>query len=84
VNTELCKGRRATVLMKHWIMLGPSQARQGDCIAVLNGSSISWVLLEHEDGCEYHGVVGQCFVDGVMYGEVVSWNEDEADNFVLV
>jgi len=84
VNTELCKGRRVAVLMKHWIMLGPSQARQGDCIAVLNGSSIPWVLREHEDGCEYHEVVGQCFVDGVMYGEVVSWNEDEADNFVLV
>jgi len=84
VNTELCKGRRVTVLMKHWIMLVSSQARKGDCIAVLNGSSIPWVLREHEDGCEYYEVVGQCFVDGVMYGETVTWNEDEVDTFVLV
>jgi hypothetical protein len=84
VNTELCKWRRVAVIMTHWIMLGPSQARKGDYIAVLNGSSIPWVLREHEDGCEYHEVVGECFVDGVMYGEIVSWNEDEADNFELV
>ncbi|KAE9378889.1 hypothetical protein N431DRAFT_433910 [Stipitochalara longipes BDJ] len=81
INTEVCRGRRVAVLRKHWIMLGP-RVEPGDCIAVLHGSTVPWVLRQEDDGC--YTVVGQCFVDGVMHGEAVTWKEDDADVFVLV
>jgi hypothetical protein len=84
VNTELCIGRRVAFLMKHWMMLGPSQARKGDYVAFLNGSSVPWVLRKQEGEFGYYEVMGQCFVDGVMYCEAASWSEDEADVFVLI
>ncbi|CZR65443.1 uncharacterized protein PAC_15343 [Phialocephala subalpina] len=82
VNTEICKGRRLAVLQKHWIMLGPAQAKKGDFIGIIHGSSIPWVL--RPKGMGTYEVVGQCFVDGVMYGEAVDWTEDDAETLVLI
>jgi len=62
-------------------MLGP-QAEPGDCVAVLYGSSVPWVLREQAGGC--CAVDRQCFIDGMVYGEAVTWAEDEADTFVLI
>lgn len=33
---------------------------------------------------KHYEVIGECYVDGVMYGEAVDWKEDEADTFVLM
>jgi hypothetical protein len=84
INTEVCKGRRLAVLEKHWVMLGPKNARQWDHIAVINGSSVPWVLRSVDMVEGTFKVVGQCFVDGAMYGETVDWNEDDVETFVLV
>jgi hypothetical protein len=82
-NTEVCKGRRLSVLHQHWIMLGPSLAREGDRICILHGSNVPWVLRPTLTKGHYE-LIGQCFMDGGMYGEAVDWAEDEADTFVLV
>lgn len=82
VNTEVCKARRLAVLQKHWIMLGPTQATKGDFIGIIHGSSIPWVLRPR--GMRTYEVVGQCFVDGVMYGEAVDWKEDDVETLVLI
>jgi len=84
INTEVCKGRRLAVLEKHWVMLGPKNARQWDHIVVINGSPVPWVLRSVDMVEGTFKVVGQCFVDGVMYGETVDWNEDDAETFLLV
>ena len=84
INTEVCKGRRLAVLEKHWVMLGPKNARKWDHIAVINGSTVPWVLRSVNMVEGTYKVVGQCFVDGAMYGETVNWNEDDAKTFVLV
>jgi hypothetical protein len=76
----VCKGRKLALLRERWIMLGP-QAEPGNCIAILHGSSVPWVLRKEEEGS--HAVVGQCYVDGIMHGEAVTWQEDDADIFVL-
>ncbi|MCJ1408220.1 hypothetical protein MMC19_002294 [Ptychographa xylographoides] len=39
---------------------------------------------EEEEKEEEYELLGQCFVDGVMYGEGVDWAEDEARWFTLV
>ena len=43
-NTGVCEGRRLAVLGKHWVMLGPKNARKWDHIAVINGSDVPLVL----------------------------------------
>jgi hypothetical protein len=81
--TEVCKGRKLAVLEKYYIALGPYQARKGDCICILHGSGVPWVLRPQTETGTYE-VVGQCFVDGLMYGEAVDWTEESANTFVLV
>jgi hypothetical protein len=84
LNTEVCRGRRLAVLLDQWIMLGPSQARKGDCVAILHSSSVPWVLRPCvEAGQDKCMVIGQCSVDGVMDGEAVNWNEGSAGTFPL-
>lgn len=82
LNTEVCRGRRLSVLEKYWVMLGPAQARKGDFICIIHGSSVPWVLRTR--GMDAYELVGQCFVDGLMYGEAVNWSEDDAESFFLI
>ena len=83
MTTEVCKGRVLAMLSNFWLALAPQQVQPGDCICVLHGSTVPWALRPTNDEGKYE-VVGQCFVDGIMYGEAVNWEEDEADTFVLV
>jgi hypothetical protein len=63
--------------------LGPKAVRSGDCICIVHGSTVPLLLRRCENGKEFT-VVGQCYYESWMYGEQVDWNEDEADEFVLV
>lgn len=40
------------------------------------------VLRYNEDGVTYT-VIGQSYLEGVMHGEAVTWEEGEADAFLL-
>lgn len=60
----------------------PTITEKDDLICILHGSSVPIVLRENEDGTT-HTVIGQCYLEGVMYGEAVTWEEDEADTFLL-
>jgi hypothetical protein len=83
VHTENCRGRRLALLEKYWITLGPSRSRKGDSICILHGSNVPWVLRPKQEAGTYE-VIGQCFVDGVMYGEAVDWLDEDADTFILI
>ncbi len=50
----------------------------------MHGSKTPVVL--RRDGNERlrYRVVGQCYWEGVMYGEAVDWELDEAGEFVLI
>jgi hypothetical protein len=69
------------------LALVSGETRAGDLVGVLHGSRTPVVVRRVVAGeLEEVGyrVVGQCFVEGVMYGEAVTWREEEADTFVLV
>ena len=63
--------------------LGPKAVRPGDCICIIHGSTVPLLLRRCEKEKEWT-VVGQCYYESWMYGEKVDWEEDEADEFVLV
>ena len=78
----ICICRRLLILDKHLIALGAQNAQAGDCVCILHGSTVPHLLWPW--GNESYELIGQCYVDGVMYGEAVSWPEDEASKFILV
>lgn len=61
----------------------PQQAVPGDLVTVLHGCRVPIVLRKIENTFKYQ-LVGDCYIDGIMFGEAVNWKEDEADRFVLV
>lgn len=58
------------------------ETKPGDLVCVLHGSKTPVILRRKLDST--YQVVGQCYWEGVMYGEGVTWSEDMADEFVLV
>jgi hypothetical protein len=60
--------------------LAPRVAQSGDLICILHGSKVP-VLLRKSGKC--YLVVGQCYFEGYMYGELVDWEENDADVFKL-
>jgi hypothetical protein len=63
------------------IGLVSKRARVGDFVCILHGISTPCVLPKVGDRYEY---IGQCYVDGIMYGETVDWAEHQADDFTLM
>lgn len=65
--------------------LVPRAAKRGDHICILHGSNVP-IVLRMAKGKDKKGqwqLVGQCCWEDVMYGEAVSWIEEEAETFVL-
>jgi hypothetical protein len=82
-QAALCKGRRFAFLKKYGVGLVPQQAKVGDIVVVLHGSSLP-VNLRSDQGGKFFQLIGPCFVDGIMHGEAVNWDEGKADPFVLI
>lgn len=75
--------KRLLLGRKQLFGLGPDAILPGDCICILHGSSVPLILRRCENAKEYT-VMGQCYYESWMYGEKVDWEEDEADEFVLI
>lgn len=56
--------------------------QEGDVIAVLHGSRTPIVLRSRADG--KFEIKGQCYFEDSMHAESIFWEEDEADEFILV
>lgn len=66
------------------IGLGPGCMQTGDEIAILHGANFPVVLRRIEGREQRYEFIGDCYVDGVMFGEAVDWEEEDADDIVLV
>lgn len=75
-------GRRLTTTADNRVGLVPKGAEKGNIICILHGSHVPVVLGKKPDGESYE-VICQCCLEGVMYSEAVTWEEDEADMLVL-
>ncbi|EFQ35351.1 heterokaryon incompatibility protein [Colletotrichum graminicola] len=74
---------RGRIGMVPWIgSKEQSNEQKGSIIVVLHGCCVP-IVLDHIGGNEYK-VVGECYIEGVMHGEAVDWEEEEADTFVLI
>jgi hypothetical protein len=59
--------------------------KDGHCeIAILHGSKVPVVIEEVGEGTNRWKVIGQCYLEDAMYGELVDWGEEEGDIFTIV
>lgn len=66
---QACSKRRFFVTDSGRLGIGPHGLEDGDVIAVLHGSHVPFALRRAGNG-GYH-LIGACFVDGIMAGEMV-------------
>lgn len=67
-------GRSMLMSKAGYIGLGPSDAQVGDSLAFLGGGSVPYVL--RREG-EVYKLVGDCYVHGVMHGEIFDGTKGE-------
>ncbi|CAG5139407.1 uncharacterized protein ALTATR162_LOCUS481 [Alternaria atra] len=74
---------RQLIVGRDWRLgLAHRTACEGDLICIIHGSQVPLVLRRLPNG--YYHLIGQCYFEGAMRGEEVTWDEADADDFVLV
>jgi hypothetical protein len=70
-------GRKFFITKKGYLGLGPKMAEPGDRIAIIHGSGVPFVLRRSADksGKRAWQIVGECYVHGIMDGEVIHMYE---------
>ena len=63
-----CSGRRFFCTKQGRLGLGPSETTVGDKVYVFNGAPVPF-LLRRKSSIEYHTLVGEAYVHGMMQGE---------------
>ena len=70
---RMAKNRVLFQTEKGYIVLGPAIAQLGDCVCLLHGGNVPYVL-RPMDG--YYQLVGECYVHGIMNGEAAKeWKD---------
>lgn len=62
--------------------MGLDRIDRGDKIAILHGARVPFVLRPRRDG--KYSLLGQCFYDGAMYGDLADSTDDAAEIFSIV
>ena len=62
------QGRRFFTTLGGYMGIGPPGMRAGDMICVFLGGNVPWVI--RQEGSEYT-LVGECYVHGIMKGEIM-------------
>jgi hypothetical protein len=74
---------RSLIVGHRWNLgLAHETVCKGDLICIVYGSKVPLILRRVTDG--QYRLVGQCYLEGYMRGEAVTWNEREADDFILI
>jgi hypothetical protein len=76
-------GRRLVLLDSGHLALVQKGVREGDRVAILHGLNVPCVIRNVEDGKKWRWL-GDAFILGMMRGEEVFWEEDDAVTFTLV
>ena len=74
--------RRVACCANGILALTPDLTEKGDQVAILHGSRVPVVLRARPNGKFI--IIGQCYYDGAMYGDMADPDDDNADTFILV
>jgi hypothetical protein len=80
--TRVAQERRLVVGRDGKLGLVHNSVVNGDLVVILNGSRTPLILTPRTDG--RYECKGQCYWEGAMHGQAVTWEEDEAEEMYLV
>ncbi|KAI4942808.1 hypothetical protein J4E91_009728 [Alternaria rosae] len=73
---------RQIIVGRDWRLgLAHRSVCEGDLICVVHGSQVPFILRRQTSG--YYRLMGQCYFESAMRGEEVTWDEADADEFIL-
>jgi len=83
--------RRLFVTRKGFLGLGPPQTVGGEKVFVLYGGKAPFLLRDKTDKTDkiinnpgpYYELVGDCYVHGIMDGEVMNWDLPESEVLLI-
>jgi hypothetical protein len=73
--------RRPFLSAKGYAGLAPDHAEEGDIAVIFSGAKFPYILRNLKDGT--YQFIGEAYVHGIMYGDLMSRNETEMEEFVL-
>ena len=76
------KIRRLGVTAKRYLGLFPQGAQVGDHVCVFTGACVPFVIRRHETENKYQ-LIGECYVHGIMDGEVADMNDVQKGEIYL-
>jgi hypothetical protein len=80
--TDAARGRRVFMTEFGVLGLASKDVRTGDHVAILHGSGTP-VVLRCSDDDGYHDFMSCCYLENVMFGEAMTWEEKDANIFKL-
>ena len=80
IQNTLGSSRRIFTTTGGYMALGPAEFRSGDLVCLLAGGAIPWVI--RQDGDDYI-LIEECYVHGVMDGEVMQTEKIPIQDIVL-
>jgi Heterokaryon incompatibility protein (HET) len=66
---ENLSGWRFFVTHRKYVGIGPSTTQVGDCVFILNGGGVPFLLRPEDESKGAYRFVGECYVHGLMNGE---------------
>jgi hypothetical protein len=78
--------RRVIVKHSSYLRLTHKYVQKDDLVCILHGSRTPVILrlVDSKDGHTRFTTLGQCYYENAMYGEAVSWDEEDAHIICLV
>ncbi|KAK5658046.1 hypothetical protein OQA88_2602 [Cercophora sp. LCS_1] len=67
---RIWRGRKAFRTRNGWIGFGPRYMEPGDVVAILVGADVPFVLRPTPEHPAVFTMVGECYVEGLMFGEL--------------
>lgn len=80
--SNACHRRRLFRTAGGRLGLGPQTMQPGDVAVILYGGNTPYILRYHEDANDYESI-GECYIDGVMFGEAVEKHREEGREDVI-
>ncbi len=83
VAGSACHGRCFFITKAGFFGIGPGIMREGDCVAILSGADVPFVIREKEkcgNSAQGYAVIGECYVHGLMTGDAIrAWFGPDGD-----
>jgi hypothetical protein len=81
---SMCKGRTFFSTKAGRVGLGPPDAQSGDKVCVIYNAYTPFILRKRQEKVDRVQLVGEVYVDGLMYGQAFAADERKGDEIFVI